>query len=603
MTNPPTSRRSVDALKQFYKGAGVDLAEAKKNNNAKETPDLHYLEARVSAAKLAAAQQSYEEVLNTFGESLDLKVGDELRPGLYIDVDCGVVKTANFPGILKHSNDLNLEIKIDKQALIQKLKLADSSYTCFYYLFGDNLVGFLSAPVLELDGLLFPKGPQQADDSNQTSTGDKPVLFVLSETEVLFAGEMLTIVDEITLMANPGLKTTLQAQQQGKTEETGASAVAKEVHVKPTTGDYVRSAIHFFFGKKAATPQQARQSSVPLSGKLQEEIQKYRTAAIETPSLFGGKFEHLTPLHFLGQWRIKHSRLEKILAIHFLNTCILYTATRSTFDDDKQTLTSVYASADRTTSLNLEAAPTGEIQVSALEDLAKWLYGGKGTDRRNIFQNIVTRGLANEDPHKNYASFAARAPHFLKDAIWQDQVFVDGRISKHFDELQKVIGYVADINKKISEAIDSVTKSLTDALLATIGVLVLTVLAALVKKDTSIEIFSLSMKIYAWYVFIYALLRMGSIGHSYWLLSREATSQVGEYQTALQMEKITDLSSSLRKRQWQFQFWFWFTFLLYVALGVSIWWAGKTGPQLLIDRGIITAPGAKEAIINETVID
>jgi hypothetical protein len=588
MTNPPPSPRLVGVLKHFYTDAGIDLAKAKENNETWETAQLYYLLARVSTAQLVAAQSSYDKVLKTFREALDLKVGikntDDDWLNCYIDIKGGVIELARIPQSL---NDLILEITIDKSALIQDLKLEESRYTCFYYLFEESLVSFLSVSVLALDGQLFPEAPEQADDPNQTSAGDKPVVIVLSETEVLFAGEMLTIVDEITLGADPELMSTLQGQQRQK----GASEMEKVVQVKPKTlGDYVRSV----FSKKAATPQQARAPLVSLSGTLQEEIQKYRTAAIETPSLFGGKLEHLTPLHFLGQWRIKHSRLEKILAIHFLNICILYTANRSTFEDSKESLTSVYASADRTTTLSLREAPTGDIPVSALADLAKWLYGGRGTDRRNIFQNIVARGLANDDPEINYPSFAARAPQLLKDAIWQHQVFIDGKITKHFDELQKVIGYVGDINKKISEAIDSVTKSLTDALLATIGVLVLTVLAALVKKDTSIEIFSLSTEIYAWYVFIYAALRMGSIGHSYRLLSREASVQVGEYQSALQIDRITDLSSSLKKRRHQFHFWFWLTVVLYLALGGLILWAGKKGPQLLIDRGIITAPGAKK---------
>jgi hypothetical protein len=67
--------------------------------------------------------------------------------------------------------------------------------------------------------------------------------------------------------------------------------------------------------------------------------------------------------------------------------------------------------------------------------------------------------------------------------------------------------------------------------------------------------------------FSYMLFRMGSIGDSYRLLSREASGQVGEYQSALQIDQITNFSSLLKKRRHQFHFWFWLTVVLYLALG------------------------------------
>ena len=603
MTSPPTSQKHVDALKQFYEKVGVDLPKAKQANKAAESPQRHYVDTLVSAEKFRKAEQSYKNVLKTFGKSLDLKVGDEQWPTRYIDVNRGVAQKDEFASITQQRNDLRLQITIHKSALIKKLKLAESR-SRFFYLFEKDLVNFLSAPVLRLDDILFREPCPQTPNPNQPPNSDKPVVIVLSETKVHFEGEMLTIVDELTLANDAGLRAALQGQPSGKITQTGTSAILKgDQKNAPTLGHYFRSVLKLF-SNKAATPPQPRSPLTALSGTLQEEIQKYRTAAIETPSLIGGQFEHLTPLHFLGQWRIKHDELEKILAIHFLNICILYTANRSVFDHSKQALTSVYESADRTTTLNLKEAPTAtEIPISALEELSKWLYGGKGTDRRHIFQNIVARSLADDNPKTNYDGFAARAPQLLKEAMWQHQVFIDGKITEHFDELQKVIGYVADINKKISEAIDSVTKSLTDALLATIGVLVLTVLAALVKKDTSIEIFSLSMEIYAVYLLVYVVFRMGSIGHSYILLSKEASGQVREYQSALQIEQITDLSSSLRKRQWQFHIWFWLTVVLYLLLGGVVWWAGERGPQLLIERGIITAPAEENPKPHPLVAD
>jgi hypothetical protein len=610
MTVQSPSQKSVDALLEFYKDCGIDLAKIKAEAEARaadepgdttaETPQYHSLSARVSAANLKNAKTSCLKLQKTFGESLRLTVGIEEWPARYIEIKGEELKREDFEGIEKYSGELNLEISIDKSALIRKLKLDETRYTCFFYLFEENLVSFLSAPVLELDELLFPETSPQAGGSNQTSASDKPVLIVLSQADVHFAGEMLTIVGE----ADPGLLVVLQGQPPGETQQLGASATAKVEKEKPK-GFGVHSVLTFVeekvFRKKAATSQQAGPPPAPGSGTLREEIQKYLTATTDTPSFINGQFKHLTPLHFLGKWIIKHSILERVLAIHFVNICILYTANRSTFDGDKNALISVYNGLDRTTSLSLKDPPTSEVSTNALESLAQWIYEVKGTDRRTVFQNIIAREVYADDPKVSYNDFITRAPRLLKDAKWQYQVFIDGKIDKHFDELQKVIGYVTEINKKISEAIDSVTKSLTDALLATVGVLVLTVLAALVKKDTSIEIFMLSMAVYSAYLVFYALYRMGSIWGSYRLLSKEASAQLRRYQSTLRIEEITDLSSSLRKRRWQFHKWFWLTVILYLALAGLILWAGKRGPQLLIDRGIITAPDAKKPEASSSV--
>jgi hypothetical protein len=333
----------------------------------------------------------------------------------------------------------------------------------------------------------------------------------------------------------------------------------------------------------------AEEKSTPL----QEQITHYRNAAAEYPTLVGQQLLYLTPLHFLGQWRAKDGELEQLIAQHLLNICILYTANRSTFDGKQRALESVYNSTDRTATLSLKEKPTTQISTTSLEALAKWLYSGQGTDQRTVLQNIIARQLYDDNPQTSYNSFITRAPQLLEDAKWQYQVFLDGKITKHFEELQKVIGYVTEMNKKISEGIDSVTKSLTDALLATVGVFVLTVLAALVKKETSIAIFSISMQIYAVYLLFYALYRMGSTGHSYWLLSKEASAQLNRYQVALRVDELTDLSSPLKKRRIQFHIWFWLTVALYLGMAGAIWWVGNRGPQFLIDRGVITAPSEK----------
>lgn len=495
------------------------------------------------------------------------------------------------------ANNLELELSINKSLIIAKLGLNTNRFNCLFYLFERKLTVVFGEPLLRVDKLVFDGSLQKSANEEV----DKPTVIVVSDTDLHFAGEMLTIVGEKTLRNDAGLIALLQGNS---SSEIGGAALAKSKvagQSQPSKPSGCLSLLRFprrrDTNPDSAVEPAGKEESIVLDAALQEQIRKYRTAAEESPSLVGQQFKHLTPLHFAGRWKKKGSReLENALAAHLVNICILYTANRSTFDATQKPVEAVYNSSDRTATLSLKAAPAAEVPSEPLESLAKWLYSGKGAaDQRTVFQHIIARELYGEDATASYNNFIARLPRLWKDTVWQYKVFVDGKITKHFEELQRVIGYVADVNKKISEAIDSITKGLTDALLATVGVLVLTVLAALVKKDTSIEIFKISMAIYSVYLVFYTIYRMLSIGHSYNLLSNEARTQLDEYEVALGAEAVTDISLPLKRRRNQFHIWFWVTIALYVLLAASIWWAGKYGPQLLIDRGIITAPAAKAA--------
>lgn len=596
MSTPVSAQTYAEALIDFGKHLGItrDVVEEP------ESPLVYQLNKELAAGTLnAKSVPQIVRLFRLFADSLTITLHSRVltfRKGL-IEMD-GNRFSPDSPQPLTQiivsnlANKLELELIINKRLIVSKLGFDTNRFNCLFYFFERKLIRVFSEPLLRLDSLLFSGSGMKS--ANVQSRIDKPTVIVVSDAGFHFAGAMLTIVGEKTLRNDVGLTALLQGRA---STEIDGTAISQESHggIQPRSG--CLSLLKF--GVNTTKPDSlgelsAKESSAMIDATLQEQINKYRAAAEESPSLVGQKFEHLTPLHFAGKWKKSSgSALESVLAAHFVNICILYTASRSTFDAKKNPVESVYNSADRTATLNLKVGPTSTISTETLESLAKWLYSGKGTDQRTVFQNIIARELYGEDATATYNNFIARIPRLWKDTVWQYKVFLDGQITKHFEELQKVIGYVADVNKKISEAIDSITKGLTDTLLATVGVLVLTVLAALVKKETSIEIFKISMGIYSAYLVFYAVYRMVSTGHSYWLLSQEARAQLDKYESALGVEEIADTSLPLKRRRIQFHVWFWLTSVLYLVLAWLIWSAGKNGPQLLIDRGIIAAPTAK----------
>ena len=235
-----------------------------------------------------------------------------------------------------------------------------------------------------------------------------------------------------------------------------------------------------------------------------------------------------------------------------------------------------------------------------LPKLVEWISTGKDTDRLTIFRNIVARVLDGDTPTENYSQFAGILLRIFGEAQWHYLVFTDGQIGKHFEEVKKLSDYIADVAKKISESIDSITKGVADTLLATVGVLVVTVLAALVKNEATSSIFMISMSVYAIYLLFYAGYRMGSVGHSYFLLKQDASEQIEAYNIMLRKEKVDELKKPLTRRRSQFMRWFWGTVIIYVLLAVGVWAAGNYAPQYLIKRGLIKPAATPSSTPNTT---
>ena len=150
--------------------------------------------------------------------------------------------------------------------------------------------------------------------------------------------------------------------------------------------------------------------------------------------------------------------------------------------------------------------------------------------------------------------------------------------------------YVSDTAKNMSEAVDSVAKKLTDTLLATVGVIVLTLLASLIKNKTTGALFRVGMQVYAGYLLVFqGFYRMGSIWHSYILLSKETRAELLTFDRVLGKPRVQAIAAPLVAADRQFLIWFWLTAFIYVAITIAVL-ALTTGlPGYLAQLGIVPA--------------
>lgn len=310
--------------------------------------------------------------------------------------------------------------------------------------------------------------------------------------------------------------------------------------------------------------------SATFSEQFRIRIARYRHAAEEQLSWVGFQLQHLTPLHFLCERRGDGDpRLTSIIARQLFHSAVLYSANRASATERGYEAT--YASSDRTVSLHLLQDDMPTVDHRSLVRFALWPYeSGYGFDRLTVLQNVIARELDDSHGQPNITIFSARLDNLLAEARWNYRTFIDRRIDQHFVQLQGAKDYVAETTKKVAEAVDSVTKGLTEALLATLGVIVAALLAALAKPQEEGHIVETTMRLYALYLIVQAVLRFGSVLHGIILLRRETTARLGDLRLVLGARNIATISKPLRWRWWQFGIWLAVTVALFIMLGVGV---------------------------------
>lgn len=222
-------------LLSFLTALGVDRTALSPDDREVETLDRYtLLLLRPIAAVTNLTPALCQALVRAFGPALSLSIGDsnaptlEMRQGeLPTDLPRAIQRVQQFPAA-------ELRLDIDKRIVATHLLTADTNAIGKYFIFGEYLIRFLNSPLPDLDHQLFVE--------------DRPVVIVVGDTSIHYAGQLLTIVGE-TQLNNTPLKVT------------------------------------------------------PLKQQLQSRLERYRHAATEQLNWVGFRLQRLTPLHFLYERR------------------------------------------------------------------------------------------------------------------------------------------------------------------------------------------------------------------------------------------------------------------------------------------------------------
>ena len=344
------------------------------------------------------------------------------------------------------------------------------------------------------------------------------------------------------------------------------------------------------------------QSRLSLPEKTVARLRQFQGDELTRPNWVNLKLDKLTPLHFDGEWSGNDNNVEaakRATAAQLQKLTILYTANRCSYAD--ALFQAIYAGTDRAVVLKF-ADSVESHNGDVFAKLVNWIEDDK--TKLNVFQTVTVRELPDDTQERNYQVFVESLPEILNKAEWSHKLFVENTINKHFEELQKFSNTVAETAKKVSEAIDTVTKGVTETLLATIALLIATVLTALVKSEATSSIFQISFQAFGVYLVVTAAYRLGSIGHGYWALRKDADEYQKAYNLKLDADKIKEAVRPIERRKSIFRLWFGITIGLYVVLIAAVLYASVNLPSYLERNGLIKAqplPAAIQSPVQPTV--
>ncbi len=283
----------------------------------------------------------------------------------------------------------------------------------------------------------------------------------------------------------------------------------------------------------------------------------------------------ITPLHFMCRPTADppepvDARLESCLRRMLFHSSLLYTADRTESRDN--TLAVTFAGSEGTAEAHLGPDLDG-LSDSDLVRFARWPYMSIADDRLNVLRTVMVRELRGM-AKSNYDTLTTKLRKILEEARWHYRLFIDERIEDHFRQIKEVSDYISSTTRRINNWVESMTSNLVNTLLATLGLVLITILGSVFKQNNPpIKLIEIGLTVYAIYIFaLPGLYRMSNTLHSYILLMGELSDRKNEFIARLGFEKVTEKMSSIRLRKWQFWVWFVVTSLLYVATSMALLW-------------------------------
>ena len=524
----------VQVLLDFCRQLGV----SDEDIQGADTLSAYYLNVALSKkGKDALTAEAVEDFIAVWGRWVHLTLGPS--DFALIRVEGGTIPAALPRHVDRLRTDdatIELDIEIDKAALLAHYELEGRETQAFVYLFHTRWIERFDTSVLDLD-------------ANVWEGRYRPVVFLLLDCACLYTSHGLAI-------SGPGQLPEARARVALRSRDRQLID-----HYREVAGSNLN---HVGFRLKYLTPIHLRWQCVRPAVRLTERR---------------GSEPDMPPID---------PRIHDLLNRHLFHLGILYTANRTALIESE--LRATYVGPHDTFEILLSGACPQTDRVD-LWRFAVWPYLRQEPDKLIVLQNVIAREFEGDHRAENYRRLMDRLVHVFKAVRWNYHIHVAGKIDRYFEQIQALSAYVSDVSRDVSGFVDSLTKGLTGTFLTALGAVVASFLGALVKGETSGDLFRVSTMLYAVYVLVMAGFRLGSTYHRYVLLIRDAEEKLDDYRELLGEARVEARTSSLDRHRRQFWLWFGLVGVAYLALFVATLWLAPRA-EGMVGRWVARSPVA-----------
>jgi hypothetical protein len=196
--------------------------------------------------------------------------------------------------------------------------------------------------------------------------------------------------------------------------------------------------------------------------------------------------------------------------------------------------------------------------------LALWIYEatqeGKRdvSDRLIVVQSVIASTLRDSDPSANCSELVRRATEISKRVEGGWESFIKGKLEKYFSQVKELEDTVEITTKTYNEQVQTLTKALIDNMLAAVGVVVGSFIAAIFKSPFQPYIFVVGTGIYVAYLRIFPIyVGLTSAWHRFKDSHAAFRKRREDFTRRLSKREVTDIvGDTVRSSERRFISWF-----------------------------------------------
>ena len=291
--------------------------------------------------------------------------------------------------------------------------------------------------------------------------------------------------------------------------------------------------------------------------------------------------QRLTPWHFDVAGSCVDPDLRGLIRAQLVKLTILFTCDRARRRDGGE-IRAEYRGQDHLAVIPIDerhgVSVTGQ-QAADLLRLVSWCYrrdaveqrGEWVSDRLPFVQTRLAELLEPVPENRRLSELISTIPAVLEGIDWYWKSFIEGKVATYLDRVQQVERLVGDTVSSFADRTAALVKSLTDAILAAVAVLIGSFIAAGFQHPFNAVLFRIGVLVYAGYVLLFpGLFSMISNGNGLAVLTEEYQSRLGRLKELVLPGKLDEIVGEritrAQKRYWR---WVAVVALLYVVIAVA----------------------------------